>query len=317
MEPFDIVIGIFRPFSAISTTIQLKDDFPELVAGAYYLDLISGSNKPKLISKYLYDYLCKRGERRAFSKLDFILMAKEGENIYGRNIYSSVNKIINYVDFPMFVKTNVCNSNSIRTNSNETIFIYAGTLDKNYRNPSYMLELLGHLGIKIPNLTLHIFGKGDCSSIINKYRNYSSFSIIEHGFVEHEEVISAMKSADFIINIANTTENIVPSKIFELFSMGKPILNFVKNERDTSLKYFNKYPSAKIIKEWDKIENQMEAIQEFVVHEKDKIYTFEQIRDNFLENTPRHIVDKIEGVVERLSQLESKLSNSSTKLEQK
>jgi len=295
-EKYDCILSIFRPYSAVYASMQMKKKYPELICGAYYMDLISGSNKPKLLPESFYKKQCQRGDINTFSALDFILMAKGGENIYKDKAYSSVNKKITYTDFPVFTANN---ANEKRLKKTDRIrFVYAGTLDKQYRNPEFMLNTLKEACKEVGDITLDIYGRGNCSEIINQFKNIAALEIAEHGMVPHEKIVSEMMSADFLINISNKTHNIVPSKIFELFSMGKPIINFISNPNDISQSYFEKYPAVLNIQEWENSPNYLEKLRKFISSERGNKYNVSEIRENYFKNTPEHFVDIFDKLTE-------------------
>ncbi len=294
-EKYDCILSVFRPYSAVYAGIRMKKNYPEVISGAYYMDLISGSNKPKLIPGGLYKKLCMKGDIRAFGSLDFVLMAKGGKSIYKNKVYSGVNKKITYTDFPVFTLSKAGKKQP--GNSEEIHFVYAGTLDRNYRNPEHMLSVLKDEGEEIPGIVLDIYGRGDCYDIIDLFNRSPGFKIVEHGMVPHEQIVEAMISADFLINISNKTQNIVPSKIFELFSTGKPIINFVSNPDDISLSYFKKYPAVLNVNEWESPQKYLEKLNAFITSEKGKQYNAEEIRKNYFENTPEYFVDILEKLI--------------------
>jgi glycosyltransferase involved in cell wall biosynthesis len=296
-EQFDYILSLFRPYSGVSASIRMKKKHPELICGAYYLDLISGSNKPKLLPNYLYKKLCYKGDISTFSKLDFVLMAKGGGEIYKGDEYRKIQSKLIYTDFPVFVSNS--NIDSLVDNINELRFMYAGTLDKHYRNPTKMLQTLEMISNNHSNVTLSIYGHGNCSTIIEKFKRKNSYKIIEYGMAPHEEVLSAMFKSDFLINISNKTQNIVPSKIFELFASGKPIINFISNVSDISIDYFRKYPSVFGIEEWSNLHSFELELLSFIEREKGKQYDVAKIKDSYFENTPESVVNKLEEILSK------------------
>lgn len=283
---FDAIIGVFRPFSSISSVIMMKDKYPDLVGTAYYLDLLTGSNKPFLMPKFLYKNLSKYGEIKKLSKLDLILMPIKGKSIYSKKDNQSLTKKIRYVDFPVFKIFNKLSNDYSFNAKNRINFVFAGTLNKEYRSPELTLKILESLSSHITNFTLHIFGRGNCDSIINKYTN--KLNIEMHGMVPHDEILNSLNNADFLINISNKMENMVPSKIFELFSTGKPIINFVSNKNDAAFEYFAKYPSVCSINAWNNFDDNLKLLVNFISSEKDKKYDVLKIREHFIENTPEY-----------------------------
>lgn len=294
-EKFNCIIGVFRPFSSVSVAISMKQKHPEILSIAYYLDLINGATKPSFVPNIFYKKLCYKGEVKAFSKLDYILMAKGGKNIYSNSNYNSVNNKIHYVDFPLF---NFNYNNGVtKFDKSKINFVYAGTLSKEYRNPNVMLKILQKTSEYINGIVLHIYGRGDCNSIINKYKLINSYTIIEYGVVPHDQVVSSMQEADFLINISNSKKNIMPSKIFEMFSTGKPIINFISNKNDITIPYFNKYPSVFNFNEWGICKEDLKLLINYIMREKGNQYSFFDIKSKYIENTPEYNVDILEKYI--------------------
>lgn len=293
---YDYIMSVFRPYSAVAAGIYMKRKYPEIISVANYLDLISGANKPKIISESLYKKMCIRGDVNTFSELDAIIMAKGGENVYKDDTYKKVNDKLTYVDFPVFT-VKESKKNYIKKNS-RLHFMYAGTLDKEYRSPEYMLNILDLISNDIENITLDIYGRGNCADIINEFKDKAKFKIVEHGMVPHEEIVSAMMASDFLINISNKTQNIVPSKIFELFSIGKPIVNFISNPDDITKEYFDKYPCVRNINQWEEPSKYYDKLQSFIKSETGKQYNLSEIREKYFENTPEYFANIFESIIE-------------------
>lgn len=289
---YDCVIGVFRPFTSISAIIKMKKKYPSLVCGAYYLDLIHGANKPTMIPSKLYRNLCYRGELKNFKKIDFILMAKGGKEIYSQEKYSAIINKINYIDFPLF-DTNLLDNLKINNSKNINV-VYAGILDKDYRNPSRFLETMYLLSKSFENLIIHIYGKGNCTDLLEKYQRLG-LKIINYGMVSQDKIRDAYSMADFLINISNIEGNVVPSKIFELMSTGKPIISFANNRKENVNYYLCKYPAVKIIFNSLSIEEQLNELKKFIYEEKNKIYDINNLNNIFIENTPQFTTDIIES----------------------
>lgn len=293
---FDCILGVFRPFSGIAATILMKKKYPSLLCGAYYLDLISGATKPPLIPRKFYKVLCNRGELAAFSKLDFILMAKGGRNTYTKQKFNSVNKKIRYIDFPLFAETII--KHNVKYEESKINLVYTGTLNRYYRNPEYLLKIFNIVSEKLSNIALHIYGKGDCKDIIEEYKIIGSFEIVEYGMVSHDIAKAAMYHSDYIINISNSSPNMVPSKIFEMFSTGKPIINVVSNKNDIAIGYFNRYPAVINILEWESDYKQVQCLIEFLKTQHKKKFSIDSIKEIFIENTPAYTVNLFEDIIE-------------------
>lgn len=306
-EKYDCIIGVYKPFTNIVALKKMKKKFPDLLSCAYYLDLINSSPKPSFMPSNIYDWLCYKGDYKAFIEFDFILMAKGGMNIYNKPQYNMFESKIKYIDFPTFnplISAKKDNGNFI-TKHDVVIITYAGTLDDRYRNPSYLLEALKEMSVSIGKIELNIFGTGNCDAIINKYQENetSSFQVIRHGFKNHDIVLNAMKESHFLVNISNNFQNAVPSKIFEIFSVGKPIINVVSNKEDISLDYFHRYPSVLTLSVWENLTDQLTHLQDFILKEKGREYGIEEIKSMFIESTPGYTVNIIEEFLHKNMEL--------------
>lgn len=295
-ERYDCAIGVFRPFSAVSAACKLKNTFPNIVCGAYYLDLLSGQPTPSLLPRKLFDRLAYRGEMLAFSGLDFVLMAKGGHEQYSQVQYSSVASKIHFIDFPTFSVVKQEHSDVKEEVDTEVRFLYAGTLVKSFRNPQHLLELIEALSKEVDNVSMHFYSGGDCKDVINQFSQNASFKIVQHGLVSHSEVMSAMMKADYLVNISNRSENMVPSKIFELFSTGKPIINLVKSSDDYANSYFKKYPYSLTLCESDVVTENSSLLQQFMSSESLVEKGTIDLEALFYENTPGYTATKIEEI---------------------
>ncbi|OPX84859.1 MAG: hypothetical protein A4E53_03692 [Pelotomaculum sp. PtaB.Bin104] len=123
--------------------------------------------------------------------------------------------------------------------------VFVGTLYKSIRNPDFLLQLYNKLlQTKVSEqLELHFFGNiNDCQSCFEPYKKLYGKKIFLHGSVNRIKAIKAMKEADILINIGNDTSYQLPSKVVEYVSTGKPILNIVKTNKDSSVAFFKSYP---------------------------------------------------------------------------
>lgn len=292
---FSCVIAVFQPYSNIAALKKFKKKYPDVVCVGYYLDLITNISKPNFMPKKFYDWLCHRESYKSARLFDQILIPNGGKKTYSNQKYVDVKDKISFVDFPTFVSKDDMTNITYFPNKTKTVLTYAGTLDKKFRNPEILLKVLNELCGKNQNIELNIFGKNNCNEIFNRYN--SSLEIILHGNCPHEKVKKAMDESDFLINISNKIQNAVPSKIFELFSTGKPIINIVFDNNDITTTYFEKYPSVYNIKAWKPVPEQIDDIENFLKNEKGKLYDVNQIKNYFLENLPDYTVDIIEKLL--------------------
>ena len=294
---FDLIIGIHKPYANIAALLKFKRKNPTIKCISYYLDLTNSHSKPKLMPHRLYERLCFRADMGAFKILNLSLIAKSGARYYEHEDYARVREKIEYVDFPTFIINDVHGENPMETEPKKnsvTSLVFAGTLDRDYRNPKYLLECLMEASKGIGIIEFHIYGRGNCDDIIDKYTGLESLRVIKHGFAGHDTIIEALTSAHVLVNISNSIEDAVPSKIFELFSTGKPIINVLFRANDPVIDYFKRYPGAISIGISD-INEDAAKIYGFIKTPKGINHDVSYLKEAFVENTPEYIVDIIEN----------------------
>ncbi|WP_332088527.1 glycosyltransferase [Paenibacillus sp. GYB003] len=130
--------------------------------------------------------------------------------------------------------------------------VFIGTLYPNIRSPDGLLQLFELLIREkmTRRLELHFYGKMDgCAASFDSYQLYRNRNLFVHGVVPREQVYEVMKDADVLVNIGNKTPELLPSKLVEYASTGKPVLNLISISEDSSAEFFAEYPAALTIEE--------------------------------------------------------------------
>ena len=102
----------------------------------------------------------------------------------------------------------------------------------------------------------------------------------------------AAEKADILLNISNTLDNQVPSKIFDYFSMGKPVLNLQKIENCPAEEYFAKYPLCYNLKEFEPADT--DSLVEFLKKAKGQQIDFAEVEKIYAEATVDYVADVME-----------------------
>ena len=137
---------------------------------------------------------------------------------------------------------------------------------------------------------LHIWGFVRESVTLEKLKAYSIF-VTYHGMIDPSEVMDILQKSDILLNISNKVSyNAVPSKIFQLFSTKKPIINIIRHREDYAKRYFEKYPSVFFIEEYLNDADSMKMAK-YIDNSYGKAV---EISDSLYESsTPRYISDLI------------------------
>ena len=288
-ENIDTVVGSFRPYESVYTVLKLKRKFADQVTCiSYYLDVLLQNRTMHLGSAY-YRWRSIRAQRKDIRTLDRVLIPlanrNEFESIYGKH------DNVRFLDFPMYVRKTENAKMDLPFRSGTLNLAYVGTLNLQDRNPSRLLELLAAVQSYVPNVRLHIWGNAEeVKEIIEHYNSIAQY----HGYVSSECVPYILQGADWVINISNKkNSNMIPSKKFQLFASGKPILNYVFNRQDASLRYFERYANTYYV--YDNQVNHQLAVAE-LVDAFQKKWPLVNADEVFRENTPEIVAEKIINV---------------------
>lgn len=257
---FDIVLCFFHPFESFIVGGLLKKRYPGIRVVHYMLDtLMNYTPYEKLLSKKFCHERNLKLEDWGYQHCDCIINLQVQQRFYNNDPNYSIykNKMV-YTDIPLFK-----NQSSSVVGSMHTVkgmMIYAGSLAKKFRNPSYALKLISMMSEEYKAI---FYCSGDCNDMVSRYAN--KYNTIEMGgYIQHDLLEKKLEEAEVLINFGNYKLNMIPSKIFEYFSFGKKIIHFYKDDNDTCIPYLKKYPYSLLIDERDALEYNLKKIDEFL-----------------------------------------------------
>lgn len=234
----DTVIGTCLPYDGIAAAMKLKNIYGDKIkVVTYHFDILSTPNNE---AGLMYSFKKKRfagaftEERKVVDKVFLPETAKalhEGKNN------------IEYIGLPVYLLGEEHDNDIQFTFSSDVYNIsYIGSLDIRNRSILPAIKWIRWLNqVSKKKYLLHIWGQladADTKIVIEKNIDI----VVYHGMLETNKVKLIMKKSDLLLNISNALlYKLLPSKIFIMFSTGKPIVNIVNNAEDCSLPYFDKY----------------------------------------------------------------------------
>ena len=286
-EKINHILCVYRPYDTIKAGLLLKQKYKnKITLTTYHLDVLTSSNnKNGLISSIKKNKGRKAflKETRTVDKMILPLSEKKDERFNRGDLN------IAYADFPLFVvqKETKC---ELPYDDKCISLVYIGSLDKKNRNPIPLVELLEQI-IQTRGLKIKVYIWGSIEKELAKelatYKFVGQYGIISNKFVPY-----AYKKANILINISNSiTADMVPSKIFQLFSTGKPIINYVFDENDVSLPYFTEYRHSFNVLKMTRKENTLSELADYISYEKNMNYRIDEAL--FKYATPQYLVDEI------------------------
>ena len=251
------MLNISFPFDILRVGLKIKKKYPELYWVIYELDPFTYNSILRFQKiAFVYRFLL---ESNVFRHSNKILLTHELMAQYSNNLLNRYKLKFKDIGIPILKITN--NNNNVGENID---LIYIGSFYKNIRDPEYMFEVISKLIEINDKICLHIYGP-EINSLPNELMTKYNNNIYAHGRVSKEEINKAVLSSNILINIGNSVENQLPSKILEYIGVGKPIINFYSIENDTSNVYLKDYPIACLIFEnWDTIQSNVAQSHDFI-----------------------------------------------------
>ena len=252
------ILTISFPFDILKVGLKIKKKYPELYWLIYELDPYTYNSIlrfPKIA--FFYRYLL---ESNVFHRSNKILLTHELMEQYSNNLLHKHKSKFKDIGIPILkISTEIFNNTDKFIN-----LVYIGSFYKKIRDPKYMFEVIVRLIEANNNIRLHIYGpevKSLPAELMTKYKD----NIRAYGRVSKKEINKAIESSNILINIGNSVENQLPSKVLEYIGIGKPIINFYSIENDTSNIYLKDYPIACLIfEDWGKIQSNVTQVCRFI-----------------------------------------------------
>lgn len=164
--------------------------------------------------------------------------------------------------------------------------VYAGTLTKAGRDPSYALRLVGASEIGTP-VTLHVFGMGDAMPLVEKFAEDHPDLVQYHGAVSSKHAQAAVIGSDVLLSIGNRDIAQTPSKIFEYMATGKPIVHIAKTVDDPVNAILMRYPLGLVLLEDEALfDDQLNQMRYYIADHRSDTVDFSEVARLFAPALP-------------------------------
>ena len=231
-ENIDMVVAFYGPIEPIKVLLKIKKTH-KIMCVAYFLDLVTEYQKSNRITSRIFLNKGKRYLFEVVKKVDKVLLPL--------NSYSFVSNKIHYVAHPVYVKSDYVDKNI--TLDHDCINIsYVGTLNKNNRDIAPFLHILSTISNDI-HIKFNVWGRLD-SYTEELLKDYSDI-VVYGGILNNESVSCVFSQSDFLLNVSNkNARNMIPSKLFQMFSSNKHIINFSFFPNYVERELLNQYPEV-------------------------------------------------------------------------
>lgn len=250
-SPIDVVISVTFPFYTHAAALKFKQKMPNIRWITYTTDPLAYS-EANPIEKYKLKF-AKKIESQIYNLCDKCIITEELLPNLTEDYLVTRNKI---VTLPYLLKE--LPLNMTKTDYSRPIILYAGYVFIRVRNPQKMLSVFSSLN-KF-ELRLFIAGDRHCRRILRaKYPNHIKIN----GLVSRQEYYQLLVDADVLLLLSNDAKLQAPSKLMELISTGKPIINFYYH-KDTSYNLIEKYPLGLNISNSDRDQDIVYVLNQFI-----------------------------------------------------
>jgi len=282
----DAVLAITAPSFTVSALFH--QDIPDCKKIIYQLD-------PYGLHEL---YKPKEDETVWFNKADCIFTTEILKEKYSEHKdYSIFDKKIHALNFPSFIKPVITEKTSYLEKT-KTNIVFCGAIEDRYRKPDRFLELISEQ-IKIdPQICVHFIGRIK-SQVCTTYAEKYPENIFIHPFLDSKYIPSLLDEADFLLNIGNSLKLQLPSKIFEYFATGKPIIHQETIPECTCRKYMQEYPLAFTV-HCDSDISLFHDFQKFITQNKGVTIPFNTVNEMYSEYTPEAVASEIHKIISNL-----------------
>ena len=288
----DAVIPVSNNFVTQIATLRFKKKYSEVKWIAFILDPFSDFYiyyKYKLF-KDIWRKRFFRIEQELYAQMDYGMFTPEMYRYVLQKFYTKPGKAFK-IEFTLS-DLRPKNSRAILTLSNESCrLIYAGLFYKEIRNPEFTLKTLS----QVSDISFDMFvNKGECEDIITQYEQ-PNFNRRE--YVDRKRYIEMIYNEyDILVNIGNNASLQAPSKMLELLSTGKPIINFY-HSKDSQYEMIEKYPLGLNVGKEDA--DSVAKVAEFCKNNKGRSISFDEVSALFPENNLEYQVEILRSLIER------------------
>lgn len=296
-QQIDAVIPVYNTVDALIAADAIKQEMGQLKNIPYLLDAFYGGQTPKLMSEKKKRQKALRWEKKLFARADGIVMMQSAKSSYTQDGISPeyLERTV-FLDIPMLT-VSAGHMAFSRKNSADRVFLFAGSMPRNIRDPQALLDIFRSTAE--PDWQLHLVGSSDFEDMIDTAAK-KDHRIHPIGRIPYAQAQERMQSADYLVNIGNTLSHMVPSKIFEYMSYNKPIISTYKIPEDPCLPYLKLYHKALLLDESESPQKNAQLLRQFVMQvEKEEqgsadVFRLAKPGMPLYNNTPSAFADYLE-----------------------
>ena len=249
-----------------------------------------------------------RLERSVSKEADALFFVPEQAADYEKEAFLPIRTKYHPLHYPNFIQPKPTGSSSLlRTEPGCIDLVYLGTLYAEIRPPDALLALFERMYAQCSSLRLHligsVFGVG-AGETVARYKERLGDALQTYLPLPTEQAKAVLFEADVLVNIGNTIQNQMPSKLWELIVTGKPILGVCMTRACNTLPYLAKYPTQLCVfaDTIDQIAVAERAV-EFCLSKKNAVVSWPQLCEIYPEQLSDSVASRFLDVLRRRTAL--------------
>lgn len=293
---FDMVISEHNGEDSLHAGSYLKRKHPDIKFVAVLWDPFTGKEPAKYLPRKLSVRRIEKAEKREIRNADAIIAMQSSRGFHEEFSLKKdyYNRFV-FLDIPRVVPPIKVDGKSSFIKDGWINIVYAGVLTLPDRNPEYIIDALNRTSFA-SNINLIFFCNGNGIDALLSIAKSFDGMVSVNGYVEKAELLATYQEATMFLNIGGPNPSMVPSKIFEYLSYGKPILSTYTIDDDSSKSYLDRYNLALCVDQRGNVDDTVSMIERFFESSLNDRVSFEQIEREYWDNTPKSykvIIDKM------------------------
>jgi hypothetical protein len=243
----DLIVTVSHPFSSHCVGYFLRRKFSNLKWIADVGDPFFHSVVP-INNLFLYKKLNLIFEKKVVQSVDNLIVTthqtkKKYANDFSAKYVNVIGPLISDLTLRNIENTIKYKKNTRPSSETPTIkILYLGTLYRELRSPISAIELFERLSNK--GLRFRLYFVGMNAKILQNYKTKKYVQLFLKSEIPHSSVFKLIRNADILLNISNSSNFQLPSKVVEYIATGKPIINITNCNNDLSGKFFANYKNT-------------------------------------------------------------------------
>jgi len=299
IENFDLVVAEHSGRDTLYAGMKLKQFNPKVKLVSILWDPLSGRVPAKYLPKKYAQKRILTDEINLLSESDRIIALESNREYQERySINKPFYKNLRFLDIPGIiphVKKKLLEDFTVNGMIN---ILYSGILSIPDRDPSILIKILSQSKyasrINIMFFSAGIEGMEKAKIALKEFQG----KYLIHPYVQKQLLDTIAENSDFLLNIGGPNPRMVPSKIFEYLSLGKPIISTYYIDNESSKNYLDTYSLALCLDIRKPINECVKILDYFIESKLNSVVDFDKIKELYPKNTPQVFLEVFKEILD-------------------